>query len=96
MMRSGFGFPPSDQTKSVHYSGFTSPHSFYGYPLKLSRVSLPFHFAAPLPAKCAHLACLNSRVHSILGDFVSSLQPLDCLQGSSSILRCVAMAPTAK
>src|SRR5487761_1479662 len=23
MMRSGFGFPPSDQTKSVHYSGVT-------------------------------------------------------------------------
>jgi hypothetical protein len=35
--------------------------------LKLSGVSLPLHFAVPFPAKCAHPACLSSRVHSIIG-----------------------------
>ncbi len=42
------------------------PHALYGHPLKLPGVSLPFHSAAPFPAKCAHPNCLNTRVHSIL------------------------------
>src|SRR5487761_5726 len=31
MMRSGFGFPPSDQTKSVHYSGVSKPLYLHTY-----------------------------------------------------------------
>ena len=40
------------------------PHALHGHPLKLPGVSLPFHFAVPFPAKCAHLNCLTSRVQS--------------------------------
>jgi hypothetical protein len=45
---------------------FAGPQEFDGHPLKLLRVSLPLHFAAPFPAKCAHPYCLISRVQSIL------------------------------
>jgi len=41
------------------------PHALYRHLLKLTGVSLLFHFAAPFPAKGAHPDCLNSRVQSI-------------------------------
>ena len=48
-------------------------HALYCHPLKLPGVSLPFHFAAPFPAKCALPLCLSSRVQSIWLRFVTPI-----------------------